>query len=92
MINDLLTMITNIPKDKILHSYFGYVILDIAIKSLSYFPINKLQIIIIALTILSILIFAKEFYDKSQPNNFFDWKDVIAGYGGALIKLILYII
>lgn len=92
MINNLLNLIGSIPTDKILHSYFGYVILDIALKVISQFTAVKPQIILLSFVVLTVLIFGKELYDKLQPDNFFDWKDVIAGYAGAVIKLILYLI
>lgn len=92
MISKICNKIGEIAKDKILHSYFGYIIFDICISLFSYITKQKLEIVILSFIVLTLFVFTKEVYDKFQPGNKFDWKDIFAGYVGAIIKLLIYII
>lgn len=91
MISKICYYIGKIPKDKILHYFISYLILDICLSiGYNYILYNWLNIII-SIFIVSIFIFLKEIIDKNKYNNW-DWKDILFSYFGVITKLIIFII
>ena len=81
MINKILNLIESIPKDKLLHSYFGYVIADII-----FLITNSFDWSVVIVGFVAVL---KELYDKFVKKSNIDALDIIATLGGSILKLIL---
>ena len=91
MISKLCTFIASVDKDKLLHFIISYIIFDFCLSILCRFPLPTFINILTSFTIVSVFIVGKEIIDKIDYNGF-DWKDILAGYLGVLVKLILFII
>lgn len=91
MISKLCYLIGRIPKDKILHYFISYLILDICLSIFRHFAINTLISVVISFSIVSIAIFGKEAIDEKRYNGW-SWIDIIAGYLGVITKLGLFLV
>lgn len=91
MISKLCYWIGRIPKDKILHYFLSYFILDTFLSIFGYFNITALISVVISFSIVSIAIFGKEAIDEKRYNGW-SWIDIIAGYLGVITKLGLFLV
>ena len=92
MINNICIFIAQIAKDKLLHFILSYIIFDACLSCLNKTAMENWLILCIALFIVSIIIVGKEIIDIYDSKTGFSWQDIIAGYLGVLLKLILYFI
>lgn len=88
----ILNRIANIPKDKILHFILCYILTDLILSILYTCYVSIFNSVYITLAFTTIVIFAKEFLDKYVQKTFFDWKDVLAGYIGVILKIVIYLL
>ena len=91
MICNLCYWIGRIPKDKILHYFVSYLILDICLSVLEHFDVTTWLSIVISLSVVSIAIFGKEAIDEKQYHGW-DWYDILAGYLGVITNIGLFLI
>lgn len=91
MISNICYWIGRIPKDKILHYFISYLILDICLSVLEHFDVTTWLSIVISLSVVSIAIFGKEAIDEKQYHGW-DWYDILAGYLGVITKTGLFLI
>lgn len=91
MISKLCYWIGRIPKDKILHYFISYFILDTFLSIFGYFNVTSLISVVISFSIVSIAIFGKEAIDEKRYNGW-SWIDIIAGYLGVITKLGLFLV
>lgn len=91
MISKLCYWIERIPKDKILHYFISYLILDICLSLCLHYNVTTWLSIVISLSIVSIAIFGKEAIDEKQYNGW-SWLDILAGYLGVITKLGLFLV
>lgn len=91
MISKLCSYIASFPKDKILHFLLCYIMFDYLLVFSSRLISNIELATLVAFGIMNIIIYGKELYDSTKPNNKFDWHDVIAGYLGIELKFIIFI-
>lgn len=91
MYKKLITLISKIPQDKLLHVDVCFVISFFIIKAIS--PLVGLIASLVIANIITILIgYLKEKKDSKEPNNVFDSKDIIADIVGSIIGSIFAII
>ena len=89
MIEKIINLLASVPNDKLLHSYL------ILILSLICYDILELFLPmwwnILATTVIStIIMILKEWYDSTRNcTHSVELKDVIAGYGGLILGLLL---
>ena len=91
MISKLCYWIGRIPKDKILHYFLPYFILDTFLSIFGHFAVNTFISVVISFSIVSIAIFGKEAIDEKQYNGW-SWLDILAGYLGVITKLGLFLV
>lgn len=91
MISNICYWIGRIPKDKILHYFLSYFILDTCLSIFGYFNVTSLISVVISFSIVSIAIFGKEAIDEKRYNGW-SWIDIIAGYLGVITKLGLFLV
>lgn len=90
MISKLCYKLANIAKDKLLHYFISYLIVDFCLSIGYCINLNNWINILIAISIASICIFGKETIDQIKYNGW-DWKDILAGYLGVITKIILFL-
>lgn len=89
MIEKMLNIIGNIPKDKLLHSYIVLIISLICYDVLDL-VLPKLWNIIVTIIISTMIMLWKEWYDsKRNCTHSVEVKDIVAGYGGLILGLLL---
>lgn len=89
MIEKMLNIIGNIPKDKLLHSYIVLIISLICYDVLDL-VLPKLWNIIVTIIISTMIMIWKEWYDsKRNCTHSVEVKDIVAGYGGLILGLLL---
>ena len=91
MISNICYFIARIPKDKILHYFLSYFILDTCLSICGHLNVTAWISVVISLFIVSIAIFGKEAIDEKRYNGW-SWIDIIAGYLGTITKLILFLV
>lgn len=91
MISNICYWIGRIPKDKILHYFISYFILDTCLSVFEHFNVTTWLSIVISLSVVSIAIFGKEAIDEKQYHGW-DWYDILAGYLGVITKTGLFLI
>lgn len=91
MISKLCYWISKIPKDKILHFFISYLILDINISLCEHFCFKLWLVLLLSIIVTSGFIFGKEAIDKKKFNDW-SWYDIIASYLGVITKLGLYLL
>ena len=85
----MLNIIGNIPKDKLLHSYIVLIISLICYDVLDL-VLPKLWNIIVTIIISTMIMLWKEWYDsKRNCTHSVEVKDIVAGYGGLILGLLL---
>jgi hypothetical protein len=90
MISKLYYKLANIAKDKLLHYFISYIIVDFCL-SISYcIGLTNWLSLLIAVSVASLCIFGKETLDQIKYKGW-DWKDILAGYLGVITKLILFL-
>lgn len=92
LINKVLNWFLARGVDRVLHSYFGYVIVDVTLAILKLLIIDNYINSSIAFGVLTICAFGKDIYDKRKGSGLFDIKDVLATYSGGMLKLIINLI
>lgn len=89
-------LLNKIPKDKRLHFGYSYIIAFICGLISLMLNMNALQIFYSGFTISCAAGFGKEYGDKINPYNHWDWYDILADVIGAALGigsiLILYMI
>lgn len=89
MMEKMLNIIGNIPKDKLLHSYIVLIISLICYDVLDL-VLPKLWNIIVTIIISTMIMLWKEWYDsKRNCTHSVEFKDIVAGYGGLILGLLL---
>ena len=91
MISKLCNLIASIPKDKILHCFVAYLIVDICLALFCYFDATMWLSVTLSVVIVSALIFGKETIDEVIYNGW-SWLDILAGYIGVTIKVFLFLL
>lgn len=91
MISKLCSLIGRMPKDKILHFLVCYIGLDICLSLGQYLNLGNVINYIISFVLISLILFGKEYIDKKKYNGW-DWKDIIAGYIGVILKTGVFVI
>lgn len=91
MISKLCYWISKIPKDKILHFFISYLILDTCFSLCDHFCFKFWLTLILSLLVTSGFILGKEAIDKHKFNSW-SWNDIIASYLGVIVKLGLYLL
>lgn len=91
MINKLCKLICDIPKDKILHYFIAYIIIDICFSTLCHFNISILFNVLISFDVATVAIFGKEILDEKLYNGWC-WFDILAGYLGVISKICVIVI
>lgn len=82
--------IAKIAKDKILHFSIAYIIFDFCLSIFNRYC-NNIVTILYSLIVVSVFIIFKEILDK-RSGEIFDTKDILAGYIGVCVKLIIFIL
>ena len=90
MISKLCYKLANIAKDKLLHYFISYLIVDFYLSIGYCINLSNWLNILIAVSVVSLCIFGKETIDQIKYKGW-DWKDILAGYLGVITKLILFI-
>lgn len=91
MISNICNWIGKLPKDKILHYFVSYFILDTCLSICEHFNLVNWISLTISISIVVLAIFGKEAIDQKQYHGW-SWKDILAGVLGAITKLILFFI
>lgn len=91
MISNICYWIGRIPKDKILHYFLSYFILDTCLSTFGHFDVTTWLSIVISISVVSVAIFGKEAIDEKQYHGW-DWYDILAGYLGVITKTGLFLI
>lgn len=92
MIEKIVNLLTNIPKDKLLHSYLILILSLICYDILDLFLSVWLNIVI-TIVVSTIVMILKEYYDsKHRSTHSVEIKDIIAGYSGLILGLLLKIL
>lgn len=91
MINNICNWIGKIDKDKILRFLICYIIFDYCLSIGEHLNFNIELTFISSFVIVSFLIFWKEAIDKKQYNSW-NWYNILAGYTGAIAKIISFMI
>ena len=89
MIEKIINLLASIPNDKLLHSYLVLVLSLICYDILELFLPMWWNILVTAVISTIIMIF-KEWYDSNHNcTHSVELKDIIAGYGGLVLGLLL---
>lgn len=89
MIEKIIKLLASIPKDKLLHSYLILIISLIVFDILELFTPMWWNVLITSI-IATIVMIWKEWYDsKHNCTHSVEIKDIIAGYGGLILGLLL---
>ena len=92
MIEKILNWFTKIPTDKLLHSYL-ILILSLTFYDVLEIFISTLYVIISTTIFATIVIICKEYYDSKHSSiHSVEFMDVVAGYVGLIIGLLLKIL
>lgn len=91
MISNICYWIGRIPKDKILHYFLSYLILDTCLSICGHLNVTAWISVVISLSIVSIAIFGKESIDEKEYCGW-SWMDILAGYLGVITKLGLFLV
>ena len=91
MISNICYFIARIPKDKILHYFLSYFILDTCLSICGHLNVTAWISVVISLSIVSIAIFGKEAIDEKEYCGW-SWMDILAGYLGVITKLGLFLV
>lgn len=91
MINKLFIKIGSIPKDKILHFLIPYLVADVCFTLGAIINLSLLLTLLISILVPSVLILGKELLDQIRYKGW-DNKDIIAGYVGVGVKLVLFLL
>lgn len=90
MISKIYYKLANVAKDKLLHYFISYLIVDFYLSISCYISLPIWINLLIAIGIASLCIFGKELIDQIRYKGW-DWKDILAGYLGVITKLILFL-
>lgn len=90
IIKDICFDIAKIAKDKILHFSIAYIIFDFCLSIFNRYC-NDIITILYSFLVVSCFIIFKEILDK-RSGEIFDKKDILAGYIGVCVKLIIFIL
>ena len=89
MIEKIINLLVNIPHDKLLHSYLVLIVSSICYDILELF-LPMWWNIFVTTIISTIIMILKEWYDsKHNCTHSVELKDIIAGYGGLILGLLL---
>lgn len=89
MIEKIIKLLASIPNDKLLHSYLILIISLIVFDILELFTPMWWNVLITSI-IATIVMIWKEWYDsKHNCTHSVEIKDIIAGYGGLILGLLL---
>lgn len=91
IIKDFCFAIAKYAKDKILHFLLGYVICDCSLSVFERVFRNCYISLILSIAVVTIFIIGKEIIDK-KSGELFDKKDILAGYLGVSLKVIVFLI
>ena len=91
MYKKLITLVSKIPQDKLLHADVCFVITFFIVKAIS--PLVGLIASLVIANIITILIgYLKERKDSKEPDNVFDKTDIIADVVGSIIGSLFAIV
>ena len=89
MIEKIINLLASVPKDKLLHSYLILILSLICYDILELF-LHMWWNIFVTTIISTIIMILKEWYDsKHNCTHSVELKDIIAGYGGLILGLLL---
>ena len=89
MIEKIINLLASVPYDKLLHSYLALILSLICYDVLELFLSMGWNILLTTI-ISTIIMILKEWYDsKHNCTHSVELKDVIAGYGGLILGLLL---
>lgn len=91
MISNICKYLLNIATDKILHFLIAYIAFDILLSVGIRLNLSPALNIVISFVITILLLFAKEYLDV-KSYGVWDWKDILAGYLGIILKLLVFLI
>lgn len=84
MYKKLITLVSKIKQDKLLHIDVCFVISFFIVKAISPL-VGLIASLIIANTVTILIGYFKEYKDSKEPDNMFDKKDIIADAVGSII-------